>query len=104
MTLEYGPTGRFQEHVALVAIILEQLRKNGFKTNPLKWEWGVQTTNFLGYIMTPTECIPMTKKVDALIKIAPPRNKQQLRNYDIKESSNTLFSNYPCSSRVLTLK
>lgn len=89
----------FQAHVALVAIILEQLRKNRFKTNPLKCKWVVQITNFLGYIMMPTECKPMTKKVDALIKMAPARNKKQLRSF--LGGVNFYKMMFPCSLHVL---
>lgn len=40
--------GPFKEHMWLVNAILEQLSRNGLKTNPLKCKWGVKTTDFLG--------------------------------------------------------
>ena len=54
--------------------ILERLAKNNLKTNPLKCEWAVEETDFLGYIMTPTSCKPMPNKVEALIRMAAPKN------------------------------
>lgn len=65
----------------LVSKILACLAAKGFKTNMLKYKWGVQTTYFLGFVMTPMECKPMTKKIDALLMMSPPRNKKQLRSF-----------------------
>ena len=43
----------YKEHMSSVLKILKQLAKNILKTNPLKCEWAVEQTYFLGYIMTP---------------------------------------------------
>ena len=55
----YWTRGTYDEHMTGVWKILKRLAKNNLKTNPLKCEWAVQETNFLGYIMTPTSCKPM---------------------------------------------
>jgi len=41
--------GTFDEHLTIVDNVLERLLKNGTKYNPLKCEWFVQETAFLGY-------------------------------------------------------
>jgi transposase InsO family protein len=71
----------YEEHMAIVTKILERLAKNNLKTNPLKCEWAVKKTDFLGYIMTPTSVKPMPNKVEALLRMSPPKNKKQLRSF-----------------------
>ena len=61
--------------------ILKRLVGNGLKTNPLKCEWAVECTNFLGYDMTPTKCKLMKKKVKSLLQMQEPQNKSQLRSF-----------------------
>ena len=51
------------------------------KCNPLKCNWAVQETDFLGHWMTP-DCIkPMKKKVDAILKIDCPRSPTQAQSF-----------------------
>ena len=57
----------YEEHMTTVTKILERLAKNNLKTNPLKCEWAVKETDFLGYIMTPRSVKPMPNKVKALL-------------------------------------
>ena len=77
----YFSDGTCEEQMTHVNKILKQLAVNGMKTNPLKCEWAVENTTFLGYDMTPTECKPMKKKVEALLRMQEPQNKKQLRRF-----------------------
>ena len=71
----------FDSHIILLEKILHHLQDNGFSVNPLKCEWAVQETDFLGHWLMPTDIKPYHKKVNAIIQLKPPKNIKQLRSF-----------------------
>ena len=71
----------WEEHQHTVNEALKRLQNAGFTINPLKCEWAVQETDFLGHWFTPEGPKPWQKKVDAILKLERPQNIKQLRSF-----------------------
>jgi thiol-disulfide isomerase/thioredoxin len=56
----------WEDHCKALDAVLECLQENGFKVNPLKCEWGVDKTDFLGHWLTPKGVKPWKKKINAI--------------------------------------
>ena len=53
-------------HMATIRAVLTHLQDNGFSANPLKCEWAVQETDWLGYWLMTTGLKPWSKKIQAI--------------------------------------
>ena len=73
--------GTFEQHLKIVDKVLERFQKNNMKCNPLKCEWAVKETDFLGFWMTPEGIKPWKKRIDAILKMDRPRNTTDVRAF-----------------------
>jgi hypothetical protein len=74
-------TNSWEEHMKVLRIVLQKLQENGFTINPLKCEWAVKETDWLGYWLTPNGVKPWRKKIDAILRMQPPTTLKLLRGF-----------------------
>ena len=66
--------GTFPEHLDVVDSVLERFSNNNMKCNPLKCDWAVQETDFLGFWITPKGVKPRSKRIEPMLAMSAPKN------------------------------
>ena len=73
--------GTYEDHLTKLREVFTKLREAGLKVNAEKSFFCTGETEYLGYWITRDGVQPMPKKVHAIMKIAEPTNKKQLRGF-----------------------
>ena len=71
----------WSDHVRVLDQVLSRLQEKGFSVNPLKCEFGVKKSEFLGHWLTPTGVKPLRKKVQGILHMKEPTNLGELRSF-----------------------
>ena len=73
-------TKTWEEHCRVLSEVLKRLEDKGFTVNPTKCAFAVQETDWLGYELTPEGIKPWRRKIEAILKLRPPRNTSEARS------------------------
>ena len=71
----------FDSHISLLEMILQRLQDIDFSVNPLKCEWAVQETDFLGHWLMSNGIKPYYNKVNTIVQLEKPKNLKQLQSF-----------------------
>ena len=69
------------DHEKTVSEVLRRLHENGMAISLHKCEWNKPSVSYLGYIISEKGLLPMPKKVDAIMKLAPPSKQKDLLGF-----------------------
>ena len=71
----------FTQHLKIVHQVLLRLEESGFIVNPLKCAWAVQSTDYLGFLLTTEGIKPLPTKIEAISRIARPTAPTHVRSF-----------------------
>ena len=70
-----------EEHCKHIAWLLDTLKANGLKCHPAKCLFGSERVPYLGHMVSIDGTSPQQAKVEAILKIPPPRDITSLRSF-----------------------
>ena len=73
--------GDFKDHIAKLDQVLQRISEAGLKVNAVKSAFCQTELEYLGYWITRDAVTPLPKKVQAILDIAQPKTKRQLRKF-----------------------
>src|SRR5210317_1750829 len=73
--------GEFDEHINQLEAVFTKLLEAGLKVNMTKSFFCKEELEYLGYWITRDGAQPSPKKVEAILNIAPPTTRKQLRRF-----------------------
>ena len=73
--------GKFLGHLDVVDAVLEIFSNNNMKCNPLKCDWVVQETDFLGFWITPKGVKPRSKRIEPILAMSAPKTQTDVRAF-----------------------
>ena len=71
----------FEQHLAKVQEAFKRSHTMGIKINLAKTKFFKQELDCLGYTLTPNGIKPQPKKIEAIARILPPKNRKQLKHF-----------------------
>ncbi len=71
----------FEEHIQHVAIVLDRIREAGIKLNFDKCTFFTKQVTLLGHVISHNKIMMDPKKVDSLLKRAPPKTIKQVQQF-----------------------
>ena len=71
----------WNDHMHGLDQVCQRLEEKGFTVNPLKCEFAVKESDFLGHWLTPNGVKPLQKKVQGMLDMQPPETLTQLRSF-----------------------
>ena len=74
-------TETWEEHVKILELVLERLRKSNLTAKPSKCFIAHHNLEFLGHVIQKGEVMPEESKVQKILKVEKPKNKKQMRSF-----------------------
>ena len=71
--------GDFADHLLKLQQVLHRLRRANLQVNLNKCQFAIDTVDYLGYTLTRAGFKPQVNKVQAILKLQPPRTVKQVR-------------------------
>jgi hypothetical protein len=73
--------GSFQDHLQKLQLVFKRLEQANFRANLHKCFFARDELDYLGYWLTRRGLQPQPKKVEAIMRLTPPKTKRQLRHF-----------------------